>query len=231
MKRIVLLLLFTWFSFSSVQAQVTSALVDNALLTGSTGTSSTITGATFGTAFAGRVIVVPLWINHGAADESTVTIGGVTAVLTTVTSQGGVLASAVVPTGTTGNIVATSTDATNQVQAIGVIALTGASSATPSATITNPSAGTGTINVPASGSVVAFSAGLTAGTWVGVTVLLTDTSDGFPITSASFDNSGGAITGLAVSYSTGIVLGAAAFTPSSGPSPGGTYRALSGVGK
>lgn len=182
---------------------VTSELVDDATRTGSSGTTSTVSSASFGSAFAGRVLVVAMLSN--AAVISAVTIGGVSATLTRVASvPGGIgdlcLASAVVPTGTSGNIVATLSTSDNIITN-GVVALTGASSATPSDTITNGSGGSGNIDVGGGGSIVSFTVSIGSGSWTGVTDLRTDNSLGAPITTAAFDNSGGALTNRAVSYS------------------------------
>lgn len=173
---------------------VTSALVDNATRTGSNGTTSTITGAAFGTAFAGRVLVVP-WASFGAGlDPTAITIGGVAATIQSSAGLATGLAYAVVPTGTSGNIVFTYPSADTAV-VNGVVALTGAANATASATITNGGSGSGTINIGAGGSLVASSIALSTGTWTGATGLRTDTSTGATFSTASFDNSGGAITG------------------------------------
>lgn len=196
---------------------VTSALVDNATRTGSNGTTSTITGAAFGTAFAGRVLVVA-WASFSVGlDPTACTIGGVSATIVKITGSGQGLASAVVPTGTSGNIVFTYASADTAVSN-GVVALTGAANATPSATIAVLSSSS-TINVGAGGSLVAFALAGSAGTWTGATGLRTDTSLGATLSTASFDNSGGAITGRTVSYSGGLGLVAAAFTAAGG---GGT---------
>jgi|GEM_PF-5398456 len=204
---------------------VTSALVDNATRTGSTGTTSTVSGASFGTAAADRVLVVA----YGAGantDPSACTIGGVSATLTNITGAGIGIASAVVPTGTSGNIVFT-LPSSDTVFTNGVVALSGAANATPSDTIA-VIAGSGNIDVGAGGSLVAFSFASGAGSWTGAADLRTDGSIGVTLSTASFDNGGGALTNRAVSYSTAIALAAVAFdagggSPFSVAADGGTY--------
>lgn len=183
---------------------VTSALVDSTQRTGSNGTTSTVTGVLFGTAFSGRVITVQCAANFY---PSAATIGGVTATIrgsTAFSGSGTFTLSAVVPTGTSGNVVATFSSS-DSLLTFSVVALNGASSAVPSATIDNGT-GSGTINIGAGGAIVAFSLSVTAGTWTGASLLATDTSLGVAYSTASFDNSGGAITGRAVSYTGGTPL-------------------------
>lgn len=231
--------LLSWLLFFAIYspsyAQVTSALVDNAVLSSSTGTTATITGATFGSAFSGRVIIVPYLANSTGFDAATEVINSVSATLVNNTGNGVGFGYAVVPSGTSGNVAFTFIGGgSDRVAAGGVYALTGAAG-TVSATIVNGVGGTGIINVPAGGSVFAYSLSNTgAGTWIGATALFTGTDPftGLIISCATFDNSGGALTARPISYSTGALLTAAAFdagTPP--PSNGGTYRSLTGVGK
>lgn len=191
---------------------VTSALVDSTFRTGNTGTTSTITGALFGTAFAGRVLVASYASQNGNLPTAC-TIGGVAA--TVQDTGGGIgLAYCVNPTGTSGNIVFTFA-AADEAVTNAVVALTGANSATPPSggTISNNSTGSGTINAPANGAMVAFSLGTAAGSWTGATVLIDANHSGAQFSTASFANSSGAISGHSVSYSTGFALVAASFSP------------------
>jgi hypothetical protein len=193
----------------------TSALVDNATRTSSTGTSPTVTGAGFGSAFAGRVLVVE-WasIDLGTAPTAA-TIGGVSATIIGTGLLG--LAAAVVPSGTSGNIVFT-TSSSDTIVTNGVVALTGAANATPSDTIVNYAGASGNIDVGAAGALVAFAYNNPPpdGAWTGATGLRTDSSLGAALSTASFDNGGGALTNRAVSYSTGLALIAAAFDADAG---------------
>lgn len=201
---------------------VTSAAVDTTNRPGSTGTTSTITGVQFGSAFAGRVIAVAVLV---ATAPSSVTIGGVSATVTG-SAAAGYLFSAVVSTGTSGDVVV-SLPSSDQATSLGAFALTGAANATPSDSIVDDSSGSGNIDVSAGGCVVAFSAGFSAGSWTGATELF-EYAAGITVSGASFDNGGGALTNRAVSYSTGILLVAAAFDADAGGSfsvaaNGGTY--------
>ena len=192
---------------------ITSTVVDTSLLTGSTGTTSTITGATFGTAFSDRVIVVAINMD-GSEGITALTIGGVSAELFGQTG-GTYVGSAVVPTGTTGNIVATLTG-TDAIHVIGILSLSGAANATQFDAANNATFATDniTITVPASGSAVISGVTASGGTWTNATAAATDTSLGFVMTSAYFDNAGGSTSRTFTLNGGGFfVLTGASFSP------------------
>lgn len=198
---------------------VTSALVDSTIRNGSSGTTSTVTGVQFGTAFSGRVVCVCFFVNSFSRNPTSVTIGGVTA--TRVGSIGNAymfIASAVVPTGTSGNVVATFA-ASDQIVIEGVVALTGAANATPADTI-DIEESPGSIDVGAGGCIVAYATSSGSGAWNGVSQLMAANVNGNSI--GSFDNSGGALTNRSVGYDTGFNLVAAAFDASGGGGGGVT---------
>jgi len=219
-----------WAPLFRTVAAVTSALVDSTLRTSNNGTTATVTGVQFGTAFAGRVIVIS-WSTSAYNERipTAITIGGVSATIMSTTGAGGYpgfgIAYAVVPTGTSGSVVFTFSVA-DTVDIFSAVALTGAASATASDTISNSTGASGNIDVGAGGCIVAFGGDGT--TWTGVTALATDTTY-FNLSTAKFDNSGGALTNRAVSYSGGGFLLAAAFDASGGggsfsvAANGGTY--------
>lgn len=195
---------------------ITSAAVDSTARTGSSGTTSTVTGVQFGTASTGRVLVGAFFTDNVSEDPSPITIGGQTAVKTTDGSGFG-LASAVVASGTSGNEVGTFSSS-DILYSIGMMALTGAASATPTDTIVAVSGNGGTIDVPAGGCVIAYAFATSSGSWTGATAAITNTTlfPGNVFAVARFDNSGGALTNRAISYSTGLVFMAAAFDASGG---------------
>lgn len=191
---------------------VTSAAVDTTEIDGTSGTTSTITGVSFGTAFAGRVICVMLY-SATSNPPTSVTIAGITANVTSGSATGDFIASAVVPTGTSGNVVATFA-ASDQMNSTGAVALTGAASAIPTAS-NNVAAGSNSIDVPAGGTVLAFASNYpatTAGTWSGVNSLIAYKSINSTAI-GSFDNAGGLISGRSASYSNGTFLNLATFSP------------------
>lgn len=210
----------------------TSALVDNATRTGSSGTTSTISSAAFGAAAPDRVLLSAA-LASGFSGISSATIGGETAAGTpTIDGLSAVeLLRALVASGTSGNIVGTF-PFSDALVSFGVVAVSGAASATPTDTIDNGSGGSGTIDVPAGGCIVAYALSSTsAGSWTGASAVRTDTTTipGIIASIATFDNAGGAITGRSVSYSTGDALFVVAFDAAAGGSPysvaanGGTY--------
>ncbi|HJY05363.1 MAG TPA: hypothetical protein VJ323_03555, partial [Bryobacteraceae bacterium] len=209
---------------------VTSALVDSTERVGASGTTSTVTGTTWGTAGTGRVLI-DAYIKADFTNPITSgSIGGISGVVT----DGGVsalgLISAVVAAGTSGNVVSTQ-GASDQLYSEFVVALTGAASATPTDTIVNTSGGSGNIDVPAGGCVVAYAIAGGSGTWTGATGVGTHVGVGGATYSvATFDNAGGALTNRAISYSTGVGLVVAAFDAGGGgggsfsvAADGGTY--------
>lgn len=190
---------------------VTSALVDSTTRNGSTGTTSTVTGVQFGSAFAGRVICVFFYCNNFTQNPTAVTIGGVSATRTGTFDGAGILmASAVVPTGTSGSVVATFSSS-DQAVCVGAVALTGAASGTPSDTI-NTDSGPGQIDVGAGGCIVAYGGGGGSGSWTGCSSLVTLGDDSI----GSFDNAGGALTNRTVGYESGFNVTAAAFDEDAG---------------
>jgi hypothetical protein len=163
----------------SVEPVTVSYTDDDWQSTGAT-TSHTLSGAAIGSAEAGRIIVVGAG-SYGQQDRTItgVTVGGVSAVsvagYTTSPSFPFIteLFTAVVPTGTTADIVVT-WSGINYVCAFGVWAVYGASSTVHDtiATTGDPDPMTGTIDCPAGGAIVgwAYSGGANCThTWVGVT--------------------------------------------------------------
>lgn len=140
----------------------------------------TFSSQNLGTAAADRFIVVAIETrNSGTSDRTinSVTIGGVSAVVTQETQAGTnrnvvALACAAVPTGTAGDVVVTLNGAMLRCY-IQVYRAIGISSTTPSDTERLAGASpTGTIDVPAGGILVACAASgnalTTDGTWTGV---------------------------------------------------------------
>lgn len=182
---------------------ITTTVVDTTLRNSSTGTTATVTAAPFGTAAADRVIVVAMVMNN-TANITGLTIGGVTAVVNGFAGNTFV-GSALVPTGTSGDVVAT-LDASDFFHLIGVASLSGAQDASQFAT-GNANVNNVTITVPAGGSAVISA--VTDGTstsWTNATQLMLDTSVGVALTSAYFDNSGGSTSRTFTLNSTGATF-------------------------
>lgn len=210
---------------------VTSALVDSTLRTGSTGTTSTVTGVQFGSAFAGRVLVPAYLVGSVGQDPTSGTVDGQAAVVTGTNSSGspglGFL-SAVVASNTSGNVVG-NFSSSDTLAVAGVVALTGAGSATPSDTFAVLSTSS-TIDVAAGGCVVAVAFAASSGSWTGATQLgsVAVPALGGTYYIATFDNGGGALSGRTISYTTADLLYAAAFDADAGgafsvAANGGTY--------
>lgn len=200
---------------------VTSALVDSTLRTGSTGTASTVTGVQFGSAFADRVLVPAYLVGSVSQDPTSGTVDGQSAVVTGTNSSGqpgsGFL-SAVVASGTSGNVVG-NFSSSDTLAVAGVVALTGAGSATPSDTFAVLSTSS-TIDVAAGGCVVAVAFAASSGSWTGATQLgsVAIPALGGTYYIATFDNGGGALSGRTISYTTADLLYAAAFDAGGGGS-------------
>lgn len=214
----------------SFAATVTTA-VDTTERDGSTGSvTSTVTGATFGTAFSGRVLCVLLGSAVGNLTSSA-TIAGVSAVVTNF--SGGVIsiACALVPTGTSGSIVVTYPSA-DQAISLAVISVSGAVNASPSATLTSGVGGN--LAVSAGGSIIAlvFKNTAGAGTWSGLpTVYVTNTNilgAGLVGSGAGLDSSTSQT--VTIGYSGGNSIVAVALSPSGGGGGSTTRRSLTGVG-
>lgn len=201
---------------------VTSALVDSTLRTGSTGTASTVTGVQFGSAFADRVLVPAYLVGSVSQDPTSGTVDGQSAVVTGTNSSGqpgfGFL-SAVVASGTSGNVVG-NFSSSDTLAVAGVVALTGAGSATPSDTFAVLSTSS-TIDVAAGGCVVAVAFAASSGSWTGATQLgsVAIPALGGTYYIATFDNGGGALSGRTISYSTADLLYVAAFDADGGGGP------------
>jgi len=190
------------FPFPTFVPAVSGSAVAVSYLTTASDTSDQTTyngvsfqGLTFGAADAARYIVVGIGARANSARSiSSVTIGGVAATHVCTandTSAGADIASlyiAAVPTGTTGDVVVTFSGAMLRCQ-IGLWRMTGISSATPNATMTDNtiSAGvlTGTINCPANGAIIGAAWGAGSGsqtaTWAGIT----EVYDGQPETTSN----------------------------------------------
>ena len=138
----------------------------------------TFASVPFGTAAANRYIVITVAsVNVGGGTVTGVTVGGVAATnVANVTNSGGAFPVrsgiwiASVPTGASGNIVVSDSDAFVDIS-IGVYAIYAPSSAAPSATGTSTAATPSvTLTAPANGVIIGGLAGTSgAGTWTGLT--------------------------------------------------------------
>lgn len=147
------------FHIDSTGAETSIGVLPSARLTFLTSTTNTANLTTYtysavalGTAHFNRRIVVAVFFN--AADDyppAAMTIGGVSATLLVTQSSAIALYIALVPTGTTGDIVVTYATAANN-SAIGVWRLDGVSSSTPHATASTT--GSGSIGIPAGGVAI-----------------------------------------------------------------------------
>lgn len=185
---------------------VTTALVDSTIRTGSTGTTSTISGLVV---TPGAVNCVFFSVTAAATIRSAV-LGGSPAIPSVgSTVNGAYIACAMISSGTTASLVLTLSTSAHGTSD-GVVAVSNADGANYSFAINAPSSGSGTIAVPANGAVIAYSGGASAGTWTGATQLLAYNANGDTIAAL---NSSSAVDSRTVSYSTGAVLVALAFSP------------------
>lgn len=147
-------------------------------------TTQTFAGLSFGTASAGRYLLACVYsVGATGHDQTAVTIGGVSATsVLTVSSAFGANTQRIefwianVPTGTSGSVVATTSN--NAVRAaVQLYSLEGMVSSTPSDTATNSGSGaslSGSLDMPAGGVIIAAAAGVDTSlvgsvTWTGVT--------------------------------------------------------------
>ena len=198
-------------------------------------TAYTFSAQAIGTAATDRVVVVGIAARQSGSTEtiSSVTIGGVTATInsqTTDTTAGmgtiAGIASAVVPTGTTGDVVVTFSSAIIRC-AISVYCLTGASGTTATDTgfDNNSDPGTDTLNITAGGVAIGASYGgvtsITGLAWTNLQenneILAFENAN--QCTSFAFDNFATTQTGLSISVDASpgtadtMVMAIASFEP------------------
>jgi hypothetical protein len=173
----------------------------------------TFAAANLGTAEVGRVIIVSITANGNAAKTiSSVTIGGVSASILVQQSNGfwaGGIAAAVVPTGTTGDIVVNLSN-TAGAATVGVYRATGLASVTPIDTDSNTTFSGLTLTAEGGGFLIA----LTTHSGSGGTITWANANEDFDTTVADSANrlSGASIATTSTSIT---VTPTAAGTPSS----------------
>lgn len=145
--------------------QVTIAFTDSSI-DASNASTYTFSSQALGTAAADRVIVVGLF-GDTARTVSSVTIGGVSASRVKRQLNTGnfvELWQAAVPTGTTGDVVITFSGACSR-SGVGVWALYGANPTAHDTGASSANPGTDTLDVPALGVAIAYSAGSSIASW------------------------------------------------------------------
>lgn len=204
----------TYANSASVATAVATSLSDSTIRVGTIGTTSVVSSLALGTASSGRVVCDEFSILHGVTIRS-VTFTPASGVAVPApwygsTTNGYYTACALLPTGTTATMTVVASGSTTATSD-GVVAITGSNGAYPFAVLSTPSSASGNIAVPASGAVIAYSGGASAGAWAGVTQLLAYNANGSSI--GAFNNSGSGIDSRAVSYSTASVMVALSFAP------------------
>lgn len=173
---------------------ITSTFLGSSTQSGLASTTVTFSSVTFGTATSDRIIVVGLNYLLGSGDGivPTMTIGGITATKlvsregTTDTNAGVAIYAAAVPTGTSGNIVATKTGVAFNRAGIGWWGTVDANITAFDTDSTQGTSGTESVAIDiAAGGFVAGSAfnqgsgGVNSATWTGVTERFDQTIVGF----------------------------------------------------
>lgn len=159
--------------FTSVQPDATVTYTDNASVV-STTTTFTFSAAAIGTATSDRKIVVGVWAHgHGGVTLNSVTVGGVSAssVVSKIVGDGiNELWQADVPSGTTGDVVATFSS-NKAACSIIVWAVTGAASAANATGTSTADPLTASVTIPAKGIVIgrAICGSSATFTWTNVT--------------------------------------------------------------
>lgn len=222
------LLGLVWVTTAHAQVVPSAADTVGRIASGTT-TTQTVTGVLFGSAFSNRVIVVVL--NTDTLTTPTVTVGGISATVSGSTATQLFIASAIVPTGTSGTVVINGTGMTGG-GTFGVFSLAGAANATQFDSAFTASGGSVNIDSPADGAIVAVAFSNTSpGIWTGATQNWVDTSLGPTVSGASYASSS-SVTARLISYSTGVNMSAASFSPSGLPPPSTLHMIpLLGVGK
>lgn len=174
---------------------------------GTDGTTFTFASVPIGTASATRRVIVGIgWGGASATTLAGVTIGGVTATIdvdsgAAIGNRRTVIASAIVPTGTTANVVVTMNASTGRM-GIGVWAADGINPTGQTAIVINAASGTLTTTTAVGAKVIAVgyssrTSGSIIATWTGATERYNQ------VTENTFDNTTGADT-TAVGTSTSI---------------------------
>jgi hypothetical protein len=172
-----------------------------------TDTSSPLTfsGVALGVAAADRRIIVVASVSTSTSSSSIsgVTVGGQTGVQLVAGDNNNRFCSiftALVPTGTTGDIVVSISAQTGETWGIGVFRLTGAAEAATDTAVSAADPSVLTIDCPAGGVIIggAFSAGVSAWTWAEITEAYDENAEGTIYHSGAFDKFAVAQTNLAV---------------------------------
>lgn len=219
MLRRLLLIAALLSIFGPAQAAITVVNGGTAVITGTSANPSVCAAVPFGTAAAGRLVVVPGFITG----TGTTTSGSIGGIASTLSGSGGttsisILAS-VVPTGTSGAVSTTRSTGTNSTVCGGSWILSGAANSTMFATLSNGSAASGTINVPANGAAVFSAICFGAAVWIGATAGWNNTVLGGPVYYASFTTVAAAPAHAVSAGASCFIIEGASFSPGGGPPP------------